>query len=150
PCRRTRAETARGHPSASARWLPRRRRRGRSWWRAPSSWQSESFHETSNDVSALPLCLVERMVGTLDQVGHTPGLVRKATHTKPRGQGAVLEGVALDDRAHPLGVHECRRFGRARQQGDELIAAVSGDDGITARLAGQELDDLLEDVVARV
>src|SRR5213593_1565254 len=89
-----------------------------------------SPQETSNDVPPLPLRLVESVVGALDQVGDAPGIVRKAGHAEARGQRPILEWIALDDRAHAFGVYECRRLGRAREKGDELVAAVPSDHGV--------------------
>src|SRR5499433_4446335 len=103
---------------------------------------------TSDEVSPLPLGVVEGVVGALDQVADVARIVWIAGDAEARGQRAVLEGIALDDRAHPLGVDQRRRLRRARQEGDELIAAVPGDNRIAPRLARQELDDLLEHVVA--
>src|SRR2546426_12387136 len=107
-----------------------------------------SPQETSNDVPPLPLGLVESVVGALDQVGDAPGIVRKAGHAEARRQRPVLERIALDDRAHAFRVHDRRRLGRAREEGDEFVAAVPGHDSVAPGLARQELDDLLEDLVA--
>src|SRR5262245_47847839 len=102
----------------------------------------------SDEVSPLPLGVVEGVVGALDQVADVAGIVGIAGDAEARGQRAVLERIALDDRAHPLGIDQRRRLRRARQEGDELVAAVPRHDRVAPRLARQQLDDLLEHVVA--
>src|SRR5499427_9974408 len=106
---------------------------------------SVAISVTSHDVAALPLGLVQRVIGALDQVGDVAGVVGVAGDAEARRQRSVLERIALDDRAHPLGVDERRGLRRARQERDELVAAVPGHDRVLPRLARQELDHLLED-----
>src|SRR5258705_2539490 len=104
--------------------------------------------EASHEIPPLSFGLVQGVVGALDQVGDAPGVVGKARDAEARRQWSVRERVALDDRAHALGVDERRRLGRARKQRDELVTALSGHDRVASQLARQELHDLLEDLVA--
>src|SRR5437870_12257708 len=70
--------------------------------------------ETSHEVSSLTLSLVQGVVGALDQVDDVSGVVGVTGDTEARRQWSVLERIALDDRAHALGVDDRgRQIGRA-------------------------------------
>src|SRR5947209_15784735 len=109
---------------------------------------SMAILETSHEVSSLTLGVVQGVVGALDQVDDVSGVVGVTGDTEARRQWSVLERIALDDRAHALGVDDRGRLGGARQERDELVAAVSSHARVAPRLARQELHDLLEHVVA--
>src|SRR5437660_3602264 len=109
---------------------------------------SMAISETSHEVSSLTLGIVQGVVGALDQVGDVSGVVGVTGDAEARRQRSVLKRIALDDRAHALGVDDRGRLGGARQERDELVAAVSSHDRVAPRLARQELHDLLEHVVA--
>src|SRR5438132_11638104 len=109
---------------------------------------SMAISETPHEVSSLTLGIVQGVVGALDQVGDVSGVVGVTGDAEARRQRSVLTRIALDDRAHALGADDRGRLGGARQERDELVAAVSSHDRVPPRLARQELHDLLEHVVA--